>query len=242
LPNWLALYGGGDEHGWYERCADNLRGVDVTVLLDNRMQSAVHRLLMAEPEAGAMLPSSAVESLARLIGCDGFGIDQTDRTGYRLRQQTFPHVEPVDPRVCDGPVPTGFQHDAAKPPDERDAADAGLRDLVRLGFSTGSGTVIQLYFARRLRYFSAHDIAVLAMVEPAIRRLVRSCGEKPPAESLSISERKVLTLVATGASNRQVAEELFVTVHTVRKHLEHAYRKLGVTNRTAAALTVRNAS
>ena len=146
---------------------------DVTVLLDNRMQSAVHRLLMAEPEAGVMLPSSAVEALGRLIGYDGFGIGESDRTGYCYRIMTVPHVDPRDPQVCDGPVPTGFQHDAAKPPDERDASDAGLRDLVRLGFSTGSGTVIQLYFARRLRYFSEHDIAVLAMLAPAIGRLVR---------------------------------------------------------------------
>jgi DNA-binding NarL/FixJ family response regulator len=36
-----------------------------------------------------------------------------------------------------------------------------------------------------------------------------------------------------------VAEELYVTVDTVRKHLQNAYRKLGVTNRTAAALHVR---
>jgi DNA-binding NarL/FixJ family response regulator len=49
----------------------------------------------------------------------------------------------------------------------------------------------------------------------------------------------VLALVSTGASNREVAEELVVTVHTVRKHLENAYRKLGVTNRTAAALALR---
>ena len=59
---------------------------------------------------------------------------------------------------------------------------------------------------------------------------------------LSASERRVLTLVARGASNREVAEELYVTVHTVRKHLENAYRKLGVTNRTAAALQLRASS
>ena len=52
----------------------------------------------------------------------------------------------------------------------------------------------------------------------------------------------MLALVARGASNREVAEELYVTVHTVRKHLENAYRKLGVTNRTAAALMVHSGS
>jgi DNA-binding CsgD family transcriptional regulator len=49
-------------------------------------------------------------------------------------------------------------------------------------------------------------------------------------------------MVAQGASNREAAEELYITVHTVRKHLENAYRKLGVTNRTAAALQLRAGS
>ncbi len=123
----------------------------MTVLLDNRTQSAVRRLLMAEPVPGAMLPPTALDAAGQLIGCDGFGISKADRRGYSLQAASFPHLSPRGPRVCDGPVPTGFQHDAVKPPDERDAADNGLRDLVRLGFETGSGTVTQLWFARRRR-------------------------------------------------------------------------------------------
>ena len=74
------------------------------------------------------------------------------------------------------------------------------------------------------------------MIEPAVGRLVRACAAPQPTGSLSASERRVLTLVAGGASNLEVAEELYVTV---RKHLENAYRKLAVTNRTAAALHLR---
>ena len=48
----------------------------------------------------------------------------------------------------------------------------------------------------------------------------------------------MLELVAAGASNQEVAARLCVTVATVRKHLEHVYRKLGVTNRTAAVAAV----
>jgi len=214
----------------------------MSLLLDDRMQSAVHRLLMAPPEAGSMLPSQALESLGRLVGSDRLGIAEADRSGYCLRIRTFPHVDLADPQVCDGPIPTGFQHDAAMPADEREAASLGLRDMIRLGYSTGSGTVVQLYFARRRRYFSEHDLALLGMLEPAIGRLVLVCSRQTSGGSLSASERRVLALVARGASNREVAEELYVTVHTVRKHLENAYRKLGVTNRTAAALMVRSDS
>ena len=44
----------------------------------------------------------------------------------------------------------------------------------------------------------------------------------------------MLGLVATGMSNAEIAEQLVVAPCTVRKHLENAYRKLGVTNRLAA--------
>lgn len=215
----------------------NRSEADVEMLLTDRTQSAVHRLLLAEQEPGALLPSSAVEPLGRLIGCDWWGVGEADGTGYGLRVVEFPREDRGrDPQWCDGPLPTGLQHDASKPADDRDAAEFGLCDLMRLGFSTGSGTVTMLHFARRLRYFSESDVALLAMLEPAIGRLVRRSSTQAPGVSLTPSERQVLALVAQGCSNREIAEDLYVTVHTVRKHLEHAYRKLGVQNRTAAAL------
>jgi DNA-binding CsgD family transcriptional regulator len=56
---------------------------------------------------------------------------------------------------------------------------------------------------------------------------------------LSVAELQVLRLVAGGATNQDVARRLSVSEATVRKHLEHVYRKLGVTNRTAASALVR---
>jgi DNA-binding NarL/FixJ family response regulator len=56
----------------------------------------------------------------------------------------------------------------------------------------------------------------------------------PTAEALSSREIDVLTLVAKGASNRQIADQLFVTEATVKTHLIHIYSKLSVSDRTAA--------
>jgi DNA-binding CsgD family transcriptional regulator len=52
---------------------------------------------------------------------------------------------------------------------------------------------------------------------------------------LTARERQVLEQVVVGKGNEAVAVELRIAPATVAKHLEHAYRKLGVRNRTAAA-------
>ena len=48
-------------------------------------------------------------------------------------------------------------------------------------------------------------------------------------------EREVLRLLAEGLTNRQIAERLVVSEHTVHRHVTNILRKLGVTSRTAAA-------
>lgn len=51
---------------------------------------------------------------------------------------------------------------------------------------------------------------------------------------LTPREREILDLVASGWTNTAIAHALRISPRTVAKHLEHAYRKLGVTNRAAA--------
>jgi LuxR family maltose regulon positive regulatory protein len=53
-------------------------------------------------------------------------------------------------------------------------------------------------------------------------------------EPLTARELEVLQLLAAGAPNRAIAEQLVVTQETVKKHLSHLFDKLGVANRTQA--------
>lgn len=53
---------------------------------------------------------------------------------------------------------------------------------------------------------------------------------------LSNREREVLALLALGSTNRQIANELYLSVDTVKSHMRRLYSKLGVSNRTQAAL------
>ena len=55
-------------------------------------------------------------------------------------------------------------------------------------------------------------------------------------QSLTQKEREVLSLLGEGLSNRQIAGRLFVTEFTVKKHMGQILAKLGVPDRTQAAL------
>lgn len=58
-------------------------------------------------------------------------------------------------------------------------------------------------------------------------------GEAKKA-GLTPSEERVLEALAKGLSNREIAQELWLTQQTVKFHLTNIYRRLGVTNRTEA--------
>lgn len=53
-------------------------------------------------------------------------------------------------------------------------------------------------------------------------------------EALSVREAQILRLVADGLSNREIAEQLFLSRHTVECHIKRIYRKMAVPSRTKA--------
>ena len=74
-----------------------------------------------------------------------------------------------------------------------------------------------------------------------IRTELGAAGARPRTEALSgpgaltPSERRVAALAADGRTNRDIAQELFVTPKTVEVHLSAAYRKLGIASRRGLA-------
>lgn len=66
----------------------------------------------------------------------------------------------------------------------------------------------------------------------AARLMERMRG--PAEEALSSRELDVLKLVAKGASNKEIANQLYISEATVKSHLIHIYGKLNVADRTAA--------
>jgi DNA-binding NarL/FixJ family response regulator len=75
-----------------------------------------------------------------------------------------------------------------------------------------------------------------AFAERAAREL-RATGEHPrkrsaqPTDELTAQELHVARLVATGATSREVAAQLFLSPRTIEAHLRSIFRKLGITSR-----------
>ncbi|HEY2592371.1 MAG TPA: response regulator transcription factor, partial [Chloroflexota bacterium] len=77
------------------------------------------------------------------------------------------------------------------------------------------------------------------LVRDLLQRVANEAPAPPPAappDVLSAREREVLELLARGCTNREIAEQLVITSSTVKVHVEHILAKLGVSDRTQAAV------
>lgn len=73
-----------------------------------------------------------------------------------------------------------------------------------------------------------------AFLSASVGALLMERVRSPEPEALTERELEVLRLVASGATNRDIAERMFVSEATVKTHLLHVYEKLGVNDRAAA--------
>lgn len=72
------------------------------------------------------------------------------------------------------------------------------------------------------------------------KRLNNSGNMKHKTNGLTEREIDVLKFVILGYNNKTIGKKLFITNHTVKAHLTQIYKKLGVTNRTAAAIKAKD--
>ena len=139
-----------------------------------------------------------------------------------------------------------------------EAVVAGARGSVELADGAAGAALVDLrracelwssldapYEAARARSSLAHACAELGdgeaaamereLADAALAQLdAAPLSARPDAHGLTQRELQVLGLVAAGASNREVAERLTISEHTVARHLQNVFAKLGVSSRTAA--------
>ncbi len=118
-----------------------------------------------------------------------------------------------------------------------DGALAGI-DAVEIAVSRGEGQLAEelgIGVAKQLDQLGAAGlrkrldslVSVPAVVEPS-----SALG------ALSTAEKRVANLVSTGASNPEIAEQLFVSSRTIESHVSHIFTKLGITSRVELAVLV----
>lgn len=89
--------------------------------------------------------------------------------------------------------------------------------------------------------FQVHDVMCLEILTRFLTRAMVHHEEHREArisapyqdKDLTAKEREVLTLVQKGYGNEEIAARLFISINTVKKHLQSLYRKFEVTNRTS---------
>lgn len=130
----------------------------------------------------------------------------------------------------------------------------------QVAFSLGSPMrrVIAFSLNRAASDFTDNEVATLELVRPHLTPIYRRLCDRvePPAHErrtraaietlarthgLTDREAEVLSAIVAGGDTQAVAGHLDISVRTVRKHLEHLYRKLNVSNRAGATAAVNKA-
>ncbi|MGV0327499.1 LuxR C-terminal-related transcriptional regulator [Corynebacterium confusum] len=115
---------------------------------------------------------------------------------------------------------------------DTDADILGAIEAGALGYLLKDAPPAELLAA--VRSAADGDSALSPMVADRLMTRVRT-----PRTSLTPRELEVLKLVAAGASNRQIGQDLMLSEATVKSHLVHIYDKLGVRSRTSAVAAAR---
>lgn len=107
---------------------------------------------------------------------------------------------------------------------------------------------MRIWRDRRRENFSHDELRLLDMIQPAFVSALAQARQRSghPAQTLVLSgaslsprELETASLVAQGLSDKEVARRLNISAATVRTHLEHCFRKLGVNNRVALVQKIR---
>jgi DNA-binding CsgD family transcriptional regulator len=176
------------------------------------------------------------------------------RLGRSERARELADAELLDARVFGAPRALGISLRAAGLAHGGDQglellfeSVAALRDspalLERAHSLTELGAALRrdgLRARAREALVEALDLAARCGARPLVTRVreeLNAAGARPRrhwrtgVEALTPSELRVVRMAAAGASNRDIAQELYITIKTVEGHLAHAYAKLDIERR-----------
>ncbi|MEJ2186402.1 MAG: LuxR C-terminal-related transcriptional regulator [Gemmatimonadota bacterium] len=173
-------------------------------------------------------PASIAAAREAVTGEDPVGASDTEegRAGASCFRRPAPADHGVDAyvglrmRVRGGRATFAWGYGGTGPVAPADSF--GVVRLLLPAFRTGVRAALDLDNARRVAHGASLQL-------PGVREVMA-------VHDLTRREAEVALLIARGASNRDAAERLSVSHHTVRKHAEHIFDKLGIHSRTVLAL------
>jgi DNA-binding CsgD family transcriptional regulator len=114
----------------------------------------------------------------------------------------------------------------------------GIDDALRMWLPAGPGRARSIYLERSGKKYTDRELRLFSILRPHLARIrVDADSRRRFAREtrLTVREREVLGWIARGRTNREIADLLSLSPHTVRKHIENIFEKLDVRTRTAAA-------
>jgi DNA-binding NarL/FixJ family response regulator len=124
---------------------------------------------------------------------------------------------------------------------------AGIEAELEAGITQSHVRTRNFVLSRASGDFSDRDRDVLELIRPHLARIYETAELRRELKDapddlacLTGREREVLELVGAGLTNVDIAERLWISPGTVKKHLDNIYVKLGATNRTQAAASLRS--
>lgn len=116
----------------------------------------------------------------------------------------------------------------------------GIEDMVSIFLEPSKGTLVTVHAGSFTSPMNAAVLGAAGEFAAIANALLLARGgisedREGPMQELSGREVEIMGWVSKGKRNSEIAEILGLSIHTVRKHLENAFAKLGVDNRTAAA-------
>lgn len=114
----------------------------------------------------------------------------------------------------------------------------GIDDALRVWLPAGPGRARSVYLERSGKNYTNRDVRLFSLLRPHLIRMNANAEARRRFDGhkgLTPREAEVLGWIAHGSTNIEIAGLLFVSPHTVRKHVENIFEKLDVRTRTAAA-------
>ncbi len=173
-------------------------------------------LTMSQVLGSRHMQSDALETLAR-IALEQGQLEQAVRL--------WGAAESVRDGLCKAlPAPDRDVRVQSMNTARRHLGDASFETAWDAGYAAAHANSVEELFGER------ETSAVLST-----SAVVTNAGTTAPTDSLSPREREILRLLVDGLSNQEIGAALFISPHTVAKHVANILAKLGVESRTAAA-------